>query len=332
MSLAVSNIRLLTLTARKADCEYNISIDAMEKMALTREQSELSAEYYAKLHGKNITYYANGQYNQMDYGYLMGYSCSTFDKMKSNPGMLKKDYSMILTDYNGRVVMNSSLAKTMQKVLGSSCIDADGRGGTFSQDKIPALIADIAGPPCSADNVKTIIDGGIDSHEYSVTTLKTMSQDVVSTGTSHDASGTWSSAIEQLVNFYYPIFQAAAFNGWTTEYNKEMEGGNSNYISDALVSGIFQLEQVYDSGNYKPDSSLTYFTTTGLVVERTDSSVREDITAWYNAEKEKISEKESWLDLEIQDLSTELEAIKTEIESVKSFIEDDMSVFEWGTG
>ena len=34
MGLAVSNIRLLSLTARKADCEYNISIDSMKKMAL----------------------------------------------------------------------------------------------------------------------------------------------------------------------------------------------------------------------------------------------------------------------------------------------------------
>ena len=107
---------------------------------------------------------------------------------------------------------------------------------------------------------------------------------------------------------------------------------NSKYISDALVSGMFQLAQVDSTGNYEPETSLSYFTTTGLVVERTDSSVREEITAWYNAEKERISEKESWLDLEIQDLSTELEAINTEIESVKSYIEDDMKVFEWGQG
>ena len=328
MSLAVSNIRLLTLTARKADCEYNISIDAMEKMALTREQSELSAEYYAKLHGKNIAYYANGQYNQMDYGYLMGYSCATYLTMNENPAMLKKDYSMILTDANGRVVMNSVMANVMQKVLGSSCIDVDGRGGTFSQDKIAALIESIAGPPCTEESVQKVIDGGVNAHEYSVTTLKTKSQETVSTGTSDNTSDIWTSQIEQVVNFYYPIFQAAAVNGWTTEYNDSMEGGNSNYISDALVSGIFQLEQVDENGSYKPDSSLTYFTTSGLVLERTDSSVREEITAWYNAEKERISEKESWLDVEIQDLSTELEAIKTEIESVKTFIEDGMKVFE----
>ena len=105
---------------------------------------------------------------------------------------------------------------------------------------------------------------------------------------------------------------------------------NSNYVSDALVSGVFQLEQVDEAGGYQPDASLTYFITRGLVLERTDSSVREEITAWYNAEKERISEKESWLDLEITDLSTELEAINTEIESINSLIEDGLNVFDWG--
>lgn len=54
MGLACSNIRLLTLTARKADCEYGISIDSMRKMALTREQSALSQEYYSKLQSKQF--------------------------------------------------------------------------------------------------------------------------------------------------------------------------------------------------------------------------------------------------------------------------------------
>ena len=329
MGLAVSEIRLLTLTARKSDCEYNISIDSMEKMALTREQSDLSKEYYAKLQGKNIAYYANGRYNQMNYSYLMGYSCMTLATMEENPATLKKDYSMVLTDANGLVVMDDTYAKALKKVLGDSCIDVDGRGGTFSRDKIPELIAEIAGAPCTADNVQQVIDGGKLDYSYMATTNKTMSQETVETGVTHDASDTYTSKIEQIVNFFYPIFSAAASNGWTTEYNKEM-GANTNYVSDALVSGIFQLEQVDEAGGYKPDASLTYFTTRGLVVERTDSSVREEITAWYNAEKERISEKESWLDLELRDLSTELEAINTEIESVKSLIENDMSAFDWG--
>ena len=330
MGLSIDNIRLLTLTQRKADCEYEISINAMEKMALTREQSQLSSEYYSKLQAKNIAYYANGQYHQMNYGYLMGYGSGTMATLQTNPNSLKSDNRMILTDASGLVVLGSQYVSTMTKVLGSSCMDSRGRGGTFSADKIPALIASIAGSPLTEDNVKQVIDGDKLEYGYNVTTVNTLTGNTTSTGVNHDASEKMTQLVESLVNFFYPIFQAAAANGWTTEYNQDMQA-NENYISDALVTGSFQLAQVNKSGGYDPDTSLTYFTTTGLVLERTDSSVREEVTAWYNAEKERISEKESWIDIKSQNLSTELEAINTEMETLKSQLEDDMSPFEWCT-
>ena len=332
MCFAVSQIRLLTLTARKADCEYDISVNTMEKMALTREQSELSREYYARLQSKNIAYYSNGQYNMMDYSYLMGNALTATNILTGETAGMKKDYSMILTDNNGLVVLNDSYAQVLKRVLGASCMDANGVGGTFSTSKIPEIISEVAGAYCSAEEVEAIVSGGdIASSEYSVSTNKSKSQENVSTGGSHDNTSAVSSKIESIVNFYYPIFQAAAANGWTTEYNKEI-ANNSAYISDALVSGSLHLEQVDCAGAYKPDASLTYFITSGLVVERTDSSVREAVTAWYNKEKESISEKEGWIDMEIRDLSTELEAINTEIESVKSLLQDSMSAFEWCNG
>ena len=106
---------------------------------------------------------------------------------------------------------------------------------------------------------------------------------------------------------------------------------NDDYVSDALVTGTFQLESVNPHGDYDEGISLTYFITAGLVEQRNDSDAREEVTAWYNAEKERLNEKETYYDLHMDELSTELEAVKTEIESVKSFIEDAVSsVFDWG--
>ena len=136
--------------------------------------------------------------------------------------------------------------------------------------------------------------------------------------------------MQSMIDFYRPIFQAAATNGWTTEYNVAM-AENENYISDAIMSGTLCLAQVTDTGNYEEDLSLTYFITAGLCEQRTDSSYREAITAWYDAEKETINEKEVQIDMTITDLSTELEAIKTEMDSIASFIDDAVgSVFDWG--
>jgi len=247
MSLGVNNVTLLTLTSRKADCELGISLDAAEKMALTRQQTELSKEYYARLQGKNIAYYANGQYNAMDYNYLMGNTTlAATDIISGNTAGMKKDASMVLTDSNGLVVMSDSYASILKTVLGASCIDSDGRGGTFSQDKIPALIAQVAGAYATEEEIKTVIDGGKLESNYNVTVLKTKSQDVVTTGQSHDNTDTVTSKIEAIVNYFYPIFQAAAANGWTTEYNKDM-ANNTEYL---ILNKLIKLDNIYQMHLY----------------------------------------------------------------------------------
>ena len=330
MGLACSQIRLLTLTSRKADCEYGISINSMEKMALTREQSQLSREYQSKLQSKQISYYANGQYNKINYNYLMGYGAN-YTAITGGTQPLKSDYSMILTDYKGQVVLSDTYANAITSVLGSSAMNNKGQGGTFSTDQIPAILAQIT-PGYTAEQFQAVIGGDKVSSEYTADNVQTTTGEATGEQTVVDTSDNTTNLLQSIVDFFYPIFQAAAANGWTTEYNKEMKT-NDDYISDAIVSGTFQLETVNDDGNYDTGTSLTYFITAGLVQERTDSSVREEITAWYEAEKARISEKEDWLDLENQDLSTELEAINTEIQSIQSLIDDAISsVFDWGSG
>ena len=329
MGLAASQARLLTLTARKADCEYNISIDSMKKMALTREQSDLSKQYYSKLQAKKISYYANGKYNKMNYQYLMGYGAN-YTAILSGNMPLKDKNNVILTDSSGRVVLSSAYAKAISSVVGSNVVQSDGHGGTFSKDYIPAILADFI-PGFTEEQFKAAINNTKIDSSYNATTINTKTG--TETGkTVVDNTDTNTSKIQQIVDFYYPIFLSAGANGWTTEYEDDIRY-NEDYISDALVSGSFQLSEVNDEGGYDPNTSLTYFVTSGLVQERTDSDVREEVTAWYNAEKERISEKENWIDIEMGDLSTELEAINTEIQAVKTLIDDAIqTVFDWGSG
>lgn len=329
MGLACSQIRLLTLTARKADCEYGISIDSMQKMALSREQTQLSQEYNSKLKAKQISYFANGKYNKINYNYLMGYG-SNYTAITNGSQPLKSENSMILTDYKGQVVMSKAYADAITSVLGSSVMDSQGRGGTFSVDKIPEILAKLV-PGQSADTFKAVIDGEKISSEYDADSVQTITGESKNTTVTVDNTDSSTELIQKLVDFYYPIFQAAAANGWTTEYNNEM-ALNDDYVSDAISSGTFQLATVNDEGNYDPDTCLTYYVTSGLVAQNNNSEVREEVTAWYNAEKARISEKEDYLDIDIDNLSTELESINTEIQSVKSLIDDAISsVFDWGS-
>ena len=298
-------------------------------MALTREQTQLSQEYYSKLQSKQISYYANGQYNKINYNYLMGYG-NNYSAILSGTQPLKDENSMILTDYKGQVVMSDTYANAITSVLGSSIMNSDGQGGTFSVDKIAEIMAALL-PGFTADQFQTVIDNEKVQSTGTFDMTNTLTGEVTEENVTIDTSDATTEKIQSLVDFYYPIFSAAAANGWTTEYNKEMQT-NDDYVSDAIVSGTFQLASVGSEGTYEPGTSLTYFTTAGLVQERTDSDVREEITAWYNAEKERISEKENYLDIDMDNLSTELESINTEIQSIQSLIDDAISsVFDWGS-
>ena len=330
MGLACSNIRLLTLTARKADCEYGISIDSMQKMALSREQTQLSQEYNSKLKAKQISYYANGKYNKINYSYLMGYG-NNYSAVTGGTQPLKSQNSMILTDFKGQVVMSKAYANAITSVLGSSAMNTQGRGRTFSTDQIPAILAKLL-PGFTEAQFKNAIDGkSQDSTSYDANGKQTITGEDTGNKVTVDNTKTATSKIQSIVDFYYPIFQAAAANGWTTEYNNDM-GTNDDYVSDALSSGTFQLATVNDEGNYEPDTSLTYYVTSGLVAQNNNSEVREEVTAWYEAEKARISEKEDYLDIDMDNLSTELESINTEIQSIQSLIDDAISsVFDWGS-
>lgn len=328
MGLAAAQARFLTLTSRKADCEYGMTIGSTNKMALTREMTELSQEYYSKLQAKKISYYHNGQYYKMNYNYLMGKSHMTYDNLTNENIAKKSDTSMILTDYNGRVVISNDYAKCFLDA--GLKLDEKGRGGTFSTNEIPKILAKITGN--DAEKFKEIINDNKLNNSYKASVHNTLYGDDTGEDRVVENGDSKTNKYKALVDYYYPILVAAASNGWTTEYNKEM-AANENYISDALVTGSFQLVTTDAMGNYDERGSLTYFITAGMIQERTHSDEREAITAWYEEEKAIISEKETLIDLKINDLSVELEAINTEIQSIQSLIDDAISsVFDWGGG
>ena len=324
MGLAASQIQLLTLTARKADCEYGISMDSMHKMALTREMTQLTNEYNSRLQSKNLCFYANGEYKPINYDYLMGHQGYLAN------GVVKDNPNMVLTDYNGNVVLDDTYANAIINVLGEGIMDGNGKGKTFSQDKIPEILAQLIHGP-TLEEIQTIVDDK-ELEDYSNTYNVQNSMTGESTGDTIEKDSNLTEKYKSLIDFYYPIIVAAANNGWTTEYNNSMKE-NSNYVSDALISGAFQIMETDNNGNYDVGTSLTYFITADKVEERSDSEKREELTAWFEAERARIAEKETIIDIHMDELSTELEVIKQEMESIQSFIDDAVkSVFDWGSG
>jgi hypothetical protein len=236
---------------------------------------------------------------------------------------------MILTDYKGQVVLSSEYARAIASVV-PDAFNEFGRGATFSTSNIAEILAQLI-PGYTAENFQKIIDNKAVEYSFSGTLVNTPSGTPTGTAVIIDGSTELTEKYQAIVDFYYPIFAAAASNGFTTEYENAMRQ-NADYISDSIISGTLQLASVNHNGQYEEDTTLGFYTNAGYITTVTDSEAQQEINAWYEAEKARIAEKENYLDILISDFSTEHEAIKAEIDSVQSFIDDNINrTMSWGT-
>lgn len=101
MGLAAGQARLLTITGRKSDCEYQSMRLSHQKIALARELSDLSNEYQNSLNQTKLVYdyYGTGDTTTpLSYGLLM------------TPSTLNDYLPTTITDALGRVTLNSKYA------------------------------------------------------------------------------------------------------------------------------------------------------------------------------------------------------------------------------
>ena len=101
MGLAAGQARLLSITSRKSDCEFQSMRLSHQKIALSRELADLSNEYQNSLDQTKLVYdyYGTGDTNTpLTYDILM------------NPSALNDYTPITLTDTSGRVTLNSKYA------------------------------------------------------------------------------------------------------------------------------------------------------------------------------------------------------------------------------
>ena len=101
MGLAASQARLLTITARKSDCEYQSMRLSHQKIALSRDMTTLSNEYQNSLTKTKLVY---DFYGTGDTSTPLSYS------LMMTPSILNNNVPIMLTNAEGRVVLDSKYA------------------------------------------------------------------------------------------------------------------------------------------------------------------------------------------------------------------------------
>lgn len=144
MGLAASQARLLTITARKSDCEYKSMLLSHQKIALSRDMSRLSAEYDDAIAQTKLVYdyYGNSEATPLTYNLMM------------TPSAMNNYTPLLVTDNSGRVVLDSRLAKAAR----DAGIPQEGLDGLPSSDLRNAFIDSLASTGYitqnTADNIK----------------------------------------------------------------------------------------------------------------------------------------------------------------------------------
>ena len=167
MGLATSQARFLCITARKADCEYKSTELAQQKLEITNQLSDISANYANAMNSTKLVW--KNDLVENDYGLTYNLLMTPSAANDYNPYMV--------TTSSGAIVLNSEYAAAakaagISKAGGIS--SADGRD-KFIAALVPGGIVtqDTANSIMTTDYVATKMDDGtlkVDKANTSATT------------------------------------------------------------------------------------------------------------------------------------------------------------------
>lgn len=138
------------------------------------------------------------------YQQTMGYGANYSPILDGNKPIDNK--GEIIVNEKGQVVMNPVYQKAIDKVT---------QGKKLTMDMIPDVLAAFLPKPFTADNIRTVQNGGQFNEEYAANIVKVMTGNVVDTKTKN-ASSEATKLMRKVLNFYYPIFQNAVTRGYST--------------------------------------------------------------------------------------------------------------------
>lgn len=243
MGLAASQARLLTITARKADCEFQSMSLSHQKLSLSRDMEKVSSDYQNSLKTTKLMYdyQGSGESNiNLTYGLLM------------TPSVYNDYYPKLVTDAQNRVMLNSSYAAAAR----AAGIPAEGLNGTPSSDVRNKFVEALANQGViTATSAATIVGTnysntlglGKTTSTKAVTTDYTYKQflDVIKTNTDSTSTAGVTLGVGGVVNGAGNVFENERFyrvtdgNVENTELGSSAGTGGSVTLYD-LLSGNSQ--------------------------------------------------------------------------------------------
>lgn len=326
MGMSASQARLLSLTARLSDLEYQAQSISNAKIRLADEGAQASRDYENALDAKisKVAIGASGEFQDASVANIATYRGTDLNGTNS-----KFRY---ITDNAGKLVMTAPQARA----LGLTVTQAtDGSySSTFNGNTYPTLESYLA-----YQNTQ----GNI-GYTTTTTSAPTVNGDQASTTTNAAtgatttvtiAGGTTTTTVRtpnpQALQFYTQLYgqlsQTRTTNGTTTSNPQvtiltDAQASDAEWLQNQIASGGVYLNEFVTNENKFENVSWTSGDNT--IHEETDKTELARAEAKYESTMADINAKDKRFDAELKTIDTEHQAIQTEMDSVKKVIDKNI--------
>ncbi len=222
MGLAASQARLLTITARKSDCEAQSMRYSHQKLALSRDLTDISNEYQNSLDLTKLVYdfYGTGdETNPLSYSLMM------------TPSSLNGYLPILLTDSSGKVVLSSQYAAAAR----AAGIPQEGLGSLPSSDVRNKFLQGLA-------------DAGVITQSAAETYMGIQYSQSIGLGTTDLVTTTVEEmTLQELLDYYTSgEFDAISYTYDSTSMESVLTSGNNRVEDVQLRNGESSNEGLSD--------------------------------------------------------------------------------------
>lgn len=326
MGMSASQARLLSLTARLSDLEYQAQMISNSKIRLADEGAQASKDYELAL-DKKITKVENGtdgSFQDASVANVATYGGTSLDGTNS-----KFRY---ISDNAGNLVMTAAQARN----LGLNVTQAnDGSySSTFNTNTYPTLDSYITYQRNQGRigyTTTTTTAPATAGQGNSNTTNPTTG--VITTVTVNNGTATTTvqtpnaQAIKYYSDLYSKLSATTTRNGAPTSTPQvkiltDSQASDPEWLERQIQSGGVYLSEFSENDNRFQNVSWTSGDNT--INEQTDSSEMARAEAKYEATMADINAKDKRFDAELKTIDTEHQAVQTEIDSVKKVIDKNI--------
>ena len=347
MGMASSQARLLSLTARLSDLEYQAQVLSNAKIRLADSSSDVARRYQEALDAQKLTvknadasaYIDATAYNLTTYNITSGTQriltnsagqvmvsqdvANAFEMQKSRGGLIQQQYdkekenvglanigALLIILFGGKADVKEAYLKNKKSELGNDYNEA-----------YWSKIYDIVTADYNNKNI---------GKEY---LLNSMGYTSDTSEDSMDSDGNGLKYNKAAINYYDRLFEEMAKNGYEVIDSGKMN--DSQWLYNQLESGnafIAQWKSGVEKDGSDGFSSVSWSSGDANLLTRQDNSQIAKAEAEYETEMSKIQAKDKRFDLSLKQIDTEHNAVQTQMESVQKVlnknIERSFKIFE----